>query len=334
MEYRALDQTDLKVSRLCFGTLTFGSQTDETDCRRMIDRCLGAGINFFDTANVYNMGRAETILGKALVGRRQNVVIASKVRGKMGDGPGESGLSRAALLKAIDTSLKRLQSNHIDIYYLHMPDYDTPIEETLAAMDELVRAGKVRYPAVSNYAAWQVCEIHGIAEKRGFKPTTISQQMYNLLARGIEEEYLAFCQRFRVALITYNPLAGGLLTGKHAGEGQPIPGTRFYGDLYPDRYWREETKLYLDRYWHEDYFAAVEELKAVAQEAGRTLVELAFQWLLAKEQVDSIVLGASRAEQLEENLKACEGPALDRRTLTRCDSVWKRLRGITPRYNR
>ena len=207
--------------------------------------------------------------------------------------------------------------------YLHQPDYDAPIEETLAALDELVRAGKVRYPAVSNYAAWQVTEIHWICEKRGYQPPYISQPMYNLIARGIEEEYLPFCQRFGVAVVPYNPLAGGLLTGKHTRERGPIQGTRF-----------DDNRMYQDRYWHADDFAAVEELKAVAQEAGKTLVELAFQWLLSQPVVDSIILGASRLAQLEENVKACEGGPLDAAALAHCDTVWKRLRGVTPKYNR
>jgi len=323
MEYRVLAHTDLKVSRLSFGTMTFGSQTDDAAARRMIDRCLEAGINFFDTANIYNQGRAETILGQALAGRRPKVILAAKVRGKMENAPEETGLSRAAIHKAIDSSLRRLATDYVDIYYLHQPDYDVPIEETLAALDELVRAGKVRYPAVSNYAAWQVGEIHWLCEKRGFKPPYVSQPMYNLLARGIEEEYLPFCKRFGVAVVPYNPLAGGLLTGKHTPARGPIAGTRFDGN-----------KLYLDRYWHDDYFAAVEELAAIAREAGKTLVELSFQWLLSQPPVDSIILGASCLEQLEENLKACAGGRLEVATLARCDAVWRRLRGITPKYNR
>ena len=323
MEYRTLAHADLKVSRVSFGTLTFGAQTDEATAARMIDRCFEAGINFFDTANVYNQGRSETILGKALAGRRENVLLATKVRGKMESAPDETGLSRSAIHKAIDSSLKRLGTDYVDLYYLHQPDYDVPIEETLAAMDELVRAGKVRYPAVSNYAAWQVTEIHWICEKRGYKPPLISQPMYNLIARGIEEEYLPFCQRFGVAVVPYNPLAGGLLTGKHRRESGPIQGTRFDGN-----------QMYQERYWHADDFAAVEELRAVAQEAGKTLVELAFQWLLSQPVVDSIILGASRLEQLGENLKACEGGPLDAAVLARCDAVWRRLRGVTPKYNR
>src|SRR5574340_976804 len=159
MDYRTLPNISLKVSRVSFGTMTFGSQTDEGVARRMIDLCLDAGVNFIDTANIYNKGLSETIVGRLLKGRRNKVVLATKVRGKMGDGFDESGLSRAAIFKAIDSSLQRLQTDFVDLYYLHQPDYDIPIEETLAAMDGLVKAGKVRYPAVSNYAAWQVAEI-------------------------------------------------------------------------------------------------------------------------------------------------------------------------------
>jgi 1-deoxyxylulose-5-phosphate synthase len=323
MEYRTLSHTDLKVSRISFGTMPFGSQADQAASSRMVDRCLDAGINFFDTANMYNLGKAETVLGKALEGRRARVIVATKVRHKTGEGPDENGLSRAAIHKAIDASLKRLATDYVDLYYLHWPDYGVPIEETLAAMDELVRAGKVRYPAVSNYAAWQICEILWAAEKNGLKPPYVSQPMYNLLARSIEEEYLPFCKQFGVAVIPYNPLAGGLLTGKHSRAQGPIAGTRF-----------DNNQLYLGRYWHDDYFAAVEELRAIAHEAGKTLVELSLQWLLGQEIVNSVILGASRLEQLEENLKACESSALDSSTLERCDAVWKRLRGITPKYNR
>jgi len=323
MEYRTLARTDLKVSRISFGTMTFGAQTDEATSVRMVDRLLDAGVNFLDTANIYNQGLSEVVLGKALAGRREKVILATKVRGKMEAAPDETGLSRSAIHKAIDSSLKRLGTDYVDLYYLHQPDYDVPIEETLTTMDELVRAGKVRYPAVSNYAAWQVTEIHWICEKNGYRPPYISQPMYNLIARGIEEEYLPFCQRFGVAVVPYNPLAGGLLTGKHARDRGPLQGTRF-----------DANQLYLDRYWHADDFAAVEELQAVAQEAGKTLVELAFQWLLSQPVVDSVILGASRLEQLKENLKACEGGPLDEAVLARCDAVWKRLRGVTPKYNR
>ena len=323
MEFRNLPKTGLRVSRLAFGTMTFGAQTDEATAQRIVDCCLDAGINFIDTANVYNRGAAEIIVGKTLKGRRDKVILASKVRGKMGDAPDEAGLSRAAIRKAIDASLARLGTDYLDLYYLHQPDYDTPIEESLETMEELVRAGKVRFPAISNYAAWQVAEILWICEKRGYHPYSISQPMYNLIARGVEEEFFPFCQRFGVAVVPYNPLAGGLLTGKHSPQGGPAPGTRFDGN-----------KMYQDRYWLDDDFAAVEELRSIAAEAGKTLVELALQWLLTQPAVDSIILGASRLEQLQENLKAADGPRLDKSVLDRCDAVWKHLRGITPKYNR
>ena len=323
MDYRTLPNTGLKVSRASFGTMTFGSQTDEATAGRMIDLCFDAGINFIDTANVYNKGLSETMVGKLLKGRRDKVVLATKVRGKMGDGPDESGLSRAAIHKAIDSSLQRLQTDYVDLYYLHQPDYDVPIEETLAAMDDLVKAGKVRCPAVSNYAAWQVAEIHCISQENGFRLPFISQPMYNLVARAIEDEYLPFCERYGIAVVPYNPLAGGLLTGKQAREAKPVQGSRFDGN-----------KMYLDRYWHEDDFAAVEELKTIARDAQKTMVELALQWILSREQVDSIILGASRLEQLQENLKACEAPRLSSDVLERCDAVWSHLRGVTPKYNR
>lgn len=323
MEYRNLKRTGLKVSRVSLGTMTFGSQVDQATAGRMVSCCLDAGINFFDTANVYNQGQAEVITGKALAGRRAQVILASKVRGKMGEGPDETGLSRSAINKAIDASLMRLGTDYLDLYYLHQPDYAVPIEETLAAMDDLVRAGKVRYPAVSNYAAWQVAGIHCISQNKSFSAPHVSQPMYNLLARGIEEEYIPFCKQYEVAIVPYNPLAGGLLSGKYSRDRDSKAGGRF-----------ENNKLYRDRYWHDDYFAAVDELSAIAREAGKTLVELSLQWLLSQPGVDSLILGASSAEQLEENLRACGKPRLDDAVLARCDSVWKRLRGITPKYNR
>jgi aryl-alcohol dehydrogenase-like predicted oxidoreductase len=323
MEYRTLAHTDLKVSRASFGTMPFGSQADQSTSTRMVDQCLDAGINFFDTANMYNMGRAESVLGQALGARRSRVIVASKVRYKMGEAPDESPLSRAAILKALEASLRRLGTDYLDLYYLHWPDYDTPIEESLATLDELIRAGKVRYAAVSNYAAWQVCEILWLCEKKNYHAPYVSQPMYNMLARGIEDEYLPFCKRFGISVIAYNPLAGGLLTGKQSREQGPIEGTRF-----------DKNALYLGRYWHDDYFAAVEELKSVERAAGKSLVELALQWVLSQDQVDSVILGASRPEQLAENLKACEAGRLEAPILARCDEVWKRLRGVTPKYNR
>jgi aryl-alcohol dehydrogenase-like predicted oxidoreductase len=303
--------------------MTFGGQVAEEECVRIVDWCLGHGISFFDTANVYNQGLSESLLGKALRGRRHQVVLATKVFGRMGDEPDDTGLSRAAIRKAIHDSLQRLATDYVDLYYLHQPDYNTPIDETLAVMDELVQEGKVRYPAVSNYAAWQILETLWKSENRGYVPPTVSQPMYNVLARGIEQEYLPFCRQYGVAVVPYNPLAGGLLTGKHLGESAPVSGTRFDGN-----------QLYQDRYWQPEYLQAVAALNEVASRAGVSLVSLSLRWLLAQPAVDSIILGASRLSQLEENAKASEGPPLHAEVLSECDAVWRKLRGVTPKYNR
>ena len=322
MQTRTLQHTDLTVSRACFGTMTFGSQVDEQTAIRIVDRCLDLGVNFLDTANVYNQGASETILGKALKGRRERAVVASKVRGKMGEGPEESGLSRAAILRAIDESLRRLQTDYLDLYYLHQPDYGVPLEETLEAMDRVVRAGKVRYPASSNYSGWQVSRMLWIAEKNGYKPATVTQPMYNLLARGIEQEYLPMCKEFGVATVVYNPLAGGLLTGKQKREA-PLAGTRF-----------DNNPMYLNRYWHAADFDAVEAIAGIAAAAGRSMVSLALNWLLHHTPADAVILGASRLEQLEENVKAMDDGPLPADAVAACDSVWAKLRGVTPQYNR
>jgi aryl-alcohol dehydrogenase-like predicted oxidoreductase len=322
METRTLKHTDLTVSRACFGTMTFGSQADETAAARMIDLCIDRGVNFFDTANAYNKGLSETIVGKILKGRRHKIVLASKVRGKMGEGADESGLSKRAMLRAIDESLQRLQTDHLDLYYLHQPDYAVPIEESLEAMEQLVKQGKVRHPASSNYSGWQVCRMLWLAEKNSYKPAWITQPMYNLLARGIEQEYLPMTREFGVSTVVYNPLAGGMLTGKQK-RGAPIAGTRF-----------DNNQMYLSRYWYDAYFDAVESILAIAREAGRSPVSLALNWLLHHTTIDCVILGASRVEQLEENLKAMEDGALPASAVTACDTVWSKLRGVTPVYNR
>jgi aryl-alcohol dehydrogenase-like predicted oxidoreductase len=317
-----LKNTDLSVSRLCFGTMTFGGQADEAESARIFHRALESGINFFDTANVYNKGSSEEILGRIMRGRRRELVIASKVRGKMGDAPDESGLSRAAMLRAIDESLRRLGTDYVDIYYLHLPDYAVPLEETLSAMDDLVKQGKVRYPATSNYAGWQTCQMMWLSEKCNYRPPWITQPMYNLLARGIEQEFLPMAREFGLSSIVYNPLAGGLLTGKHRRDA-PLAGSRF-----------DNNQMYLDRYWHPAYFDAVDELSKVAQAAGRSMVSLALNWLLHHTSTDGVILGASRLDQLEENLRAAGEGALPADTVAACDVVWAKLRGVTPKYNR
>ncbi len=323
MEKRKIAHTDLEVSRACMGTMTFGSQADFEESSRIVDRCLDAGINFFDTANVYNQGRSEEILGRALGPRRKDIVLASKARGAMGDPVEYEGLSAAAVRGAIEASLARLGTDYLDIYYLHQPDGETPIDETLGVLEELRNEGKIRYPATSNYSAWQLCEMHAMCDKSGYAKPWISQPMYNMLARGIEQEYLDFTAKEGVTNVVYNPLAGGLLTGKQKVDAAPLPGTRFDGN-----------QLYLDRFWHDAYFDAVSEAGEIAQGEGITLVQLAFAWLLQQEQAHCIILGASRLDQLEEDLEALQAPRLSDEQLEACDRVWQKLRGPTPNYNR
>ncbi len=268
--YLKLPNTDLEVSRLCFGTMTFGKPLDQLGSTRLVDRCIDVGINFFDTANMYEFGAAETMLGNAVKGRRDKLVISSKVGFKIGDESDQKGLSRQAILRAIDETLHRLQTDYLDIYYLHVPDHTVPITESLEAMTSLVKQGKVRYVASSNYAGWEVVQMLWLANERGYASPYISQPMYNLLARGIEQEYLAMCKEHCVSTVVYNPLAGGLLTGKHKQE-VVMPGTRF-----------ENNKRYQDRYWHEPYFNAIERLREIASQACRSLVSLSLSWLLPR----------------------------------------------------
>lgn len=302
--------------------MTFGGQTGEAEAGRILDACLEHGINFIDTANIYNQGASEEILGRLLKGRREKIVLASKVRGVMGPAADESGLSRAAVLKAIDESLRRLQTDYLDIYYLHQPDPAASIEETLDTMAEIVKAGKVRHLEVSNYASWQMAQIHAISERKGYAPPRVAQMMYNLVARGIEQEFLAFAKEYGVSIVAYNPLAGGILTGKQK-RAEPLAGTRF-----------DRNQMYLDRYWHPAFFDAVDELAVVAQKAGRSLVSLSLNWIMHHTATDVMILGASRLEQLTENLKALEEGPLSADTLEACDQVWAKLRGPTPKYNR
>ena len=318
----SLPGTELRVSRLCLGTMTFGSQVDEAGSLAMVDLALDRGINFFDTANVYNAGRSEEIMAKAMEDRRDKFVLATKVRGRMGDAPDEQGLSRAAILKQCEASLRRLKTDYIDVYYMHMQDHAVPVEESLEAIDSLVKAGKVRFPAVSNFGAWQILDMQHMAAAKGWTPVQICQPMYNLLARNIEAELLPMSQKHGVSTFVYNPLAGGLLTGKHNPE-EAIKGSRFDGN-----------KMYRDRYWYNEQFEAVQELSFTAGAAHRSLVSLALNWILHHTTATGLILGASQMRHLSANLAACtEGP-LDPATLEVCESVWKRLRGVTPEYIR
>ncbi len=305
------------------GTMTFGDQTPRDVAATMVDRCRDAGITTFDTANAYNAGRSEELLGELVAPFRDEVSIATKVFNPMGDGPDDRGLSRAAIHKAIDASLRRLGTDHVELYYLHQPDPAVPLEETLGAMAELVEAGKVAAIGVSNYAAWQIAELRHLSAVNGWPAVSISQQQYNLLSRRVEEEYAAYAAHADLFDVVYNPLAGGLLTGKHRHGADPEPGSRF-------------TKAqYRDRYWNEGQFEAVERLASIAADAGLSLLELSFRWLWSQPLVDAILLGASKLEHFEQNLAAASvTDPLDAETLARCDEVWVALRGAAPAYNR
>ncbi len=322
MQLRTFPATGLKVSQLTLGTMTFGGQTDERASFAIMDMASAGGINIFDTANTYNQGESERIVGKWLKGRRADMLLATKVRGQMGDGPNDVGLSRHNIMRAAEKSLTRLQTDYIDIYYLHMPDYATGIEESLRAMDDLVRQGKVRYVGISNYAAWQAADILAIADKRGLTAPVITQNVYNLITRGVEAEFLPFLRAHPMAMTVYNPIAGGLLTGKHRKEA-PDKGTRFDRDAN-----------YYKRYWSEENLDAVDKLSAVAGQAGISLLQLAYRWLAQNPLVTTILSGVSNVQQLEQNLQALDGPPLSDDVLAACDQVWLSLAGTRFAYNR
>ncbi|MDE0260778.1 MAG: aldo/keto reductase [Bryobacterales bacterium] len=324
MQRILVSETDMELSRVCLGTMTFGSQVTEAEAARMVDFALERGVNFIDTANVYNAGLSEEITGRILRARRSQVVLATKVRGNMGAGQDAyGGLSREAIFRAVDDSLKRLGTDYIDIYYLHQPDHSVDIYETIRAMNELVASGKIRWIATSNYAAWQMAEMAEISENLEFQAPKVAQPMYNALARGIEQEYLACTQRYNVTNVCYNPLAGGLLSGKHSLERGPLPGGRFDGN-----------QRYLKRFWHQEYFQAVEALRRVADGLGIALAAMALRWLCHREGADCVILGASKFAHLEQNMEALQAGPLPDDALRECDEVWGALRGPTPQYNR
>ena len=324
MEIIQAIETDLKLSRICLGTMTFGSQVTEPDAARMVDFALDRGVNFIDTANVYNAGLSEEITGRILGSRRSKVVLATKVRGRMGTGNDEyGGLSPQAIHRAVEDSLKRLGTDYIDIYYLHQPDRSVDIYDTLEAMNELVAAGKVRWIGTSNYAAWEIVEMVEISHRLEYRVPMVAQPMYNAVARGIEQEYLECAERYEITNVCYNPLAGGLLSGKHSLEHGPLPGTRFDGN-----------QMYLKRFWHKEYFQAIEALKRVAESLGISLAELALRWVCNQEGADCVILGASKMAHLEQNIDASQAGPLSEDALAACDEVWNALRGPTPQYNR
>ena len=323
LEPRTIPGTDLKVGRLVFGAMTFGAQVDEDEATKMVECARKAGVTMFDTSNNYNGGASEEILGRVVKPFRDEVQVTTKV-GSTVDQDDESlkGLGKQAIIRSLEGSLRRLGTDYVDVYYFHRPDYDTPIEESLEAVDELVRAGKVRYVAQSNFAAWQIAEALGLAALHGYPELRIAQQQYNLVSRRVEHEYAAAADRLGLTTLVYNPLAGGLLTGKHRFEDVPQEDSRF------------AKSVYRDRYWNQDMFDAVQRLQSIADDAGLSLVALSFRWLLARPLTDLLLLGASRLSQLEENLEALQGPLPDDETMHRCDEVWRTLEGAAPLYNR
>ncbi|MCS7045750.1 MAG: aldo/keto reductase, partial [Gemmataceae bacterium] len=261
MNHRRLGRTGLKVSEICLGTMTFGHQCDETTSFAILNKAADKGINFLDTADVYPVppaietaGRTEEIVGRWLRGQRQRFVVATKCRIRVGPGPNDEGLSRRHIMQAVEDSLRRLQTDWIDLYQPHSPDPDTPLDETLRALDDLVRQGKVRYLGCSNYPAWQVALSLGVSARHGWARFDSVQPRYNLLYREIEAELLPLCRDQGLGVITYNPLAGGFLTGRYQALEAPPPGTRFAlgGATGP---------LYRERYWQQAHFDAVQHLQ-------------------------------------------------------------------------
>lgn len=322
MNYRKLPGTSLELSGISLGTMMFGGQTSESESLRILDYAYEAGINVWDTANRYTGGESERIVGKALKGRRGDIILATKVRNPAGGKRNSQGLSRRAILQAVEESLKRLDVDYIDIYYLHAPDYDTRIEETMATMDSLVKAGKIRYVGISNYAAWQIADIMALCEKRGYAAPILTQNVYNLITRGVEAELIPFMKAHGLGMTAYNPIAGGLLTGKHKA-GKPAGDTRF-----------GSNEIYFNRYWSDENFAAVEKLALIAQEAGLSLLELSMKWCLSRPGVVSVISGVSKLAQLEQNIASVQGEPLSESTLKACDGVWQALAGTRFAYNR
>jgi aryl-alcohol dehydrogenase-like predicted oxidoreductase len=295
MDYLNLGRAGVKVSPLCLGCMNFGNPTDEAESLRIIHEALDAGINFIDTANVYNRGASETIVGKALKGKRDQVVLATKVHGVMGEGPNERGNSRYHITQQVEASLRRLDTDHIDLYQLHRPDPDTPMDEQLGVLTDLVRQGKVRYIGTSTFPAWELCEALWISDKYRYERFVCEQPPYSILVRGIEKEVLPFCAEHGFGVIPWSPLGGGWLTGKYR-KGQAAPSDSRAGR----RGWdlsSPESQRRLD---------AVEKLIPLAEGLGVPLSQFSLAWVLAQPTVTAPIMGPRTTEQLHDNLKALD----------------------------
>jgi aryl-alcohol dehydrogenase-like predicted oxidoreductase len=295
MDYRQLGNSGVRVSVIGLGTNRFGSpEVPQQEVQKIIDAAIDLGINFIDTANTYTDGRSEETLGHALKGRGDKVVLATKFSFPKKDGPNSWGASRYQLMQAVDKSLGRLQMDHIDLYYAHRWDETTPIEETLRALDDLIRVGKVRYIGASAYASWQLAHANVLAELRGWTPFVVIQSEYHMLQRSVEREVLPYCRAHRVGFVPYYPLAGGFLTGKYE-KGKPPPAGS-----------RGADTQYVRDLMSENHFDKLAKLAAWASAHERGLNELAQAWLLAQPQICSVISGAKKLDQLLSNVKAAD----------------------------
>ncbi len=294
MDYRVLGRTGVKVSPLCFGTMSFGDIADAAESARMFKRCREVGINFFDCANVYAGGRSEEILGDLIADCRDDIVLTTKVVSGTGPDINQGGASRRHIQIAVEDSLRRLKTDRIDVYFLHHYDADTPIEETLRALDDLVRQGKILYPAVSNWSAWQVMKAQGIAKYEGLARIECLQPMYNLVKRQAEVEILPLAREERIGVIPYSPLGGGLLTGKYNPDTKPDAGRLV------------ENQMYAQRYGLADYFQTAEDFSAHAAERGVHPATLAVAWVMANPAITASIIGARNLGQLEASLAALD----------------------------
>ncbi len=327
MQYVKFGGSGLRVSRLCLGTMTFGLQCDEARSNAIMDAASAGGIDFFDTADVYPLGggattagRTEEIVGSWLKGKRSSFILATKCVGQMGPKPWEQGMSRKHILDAIDASLRRLDTDYVDLYQLHNYDALTPIDEALEALDTVVRAGKTRYVGVSNWLAHRVARALGRSELKGLVRIASVQPRYNLLFRSFERDLLPLCQEEAVAVIPYNPLAGGMLTGKHDRTAPPPAGSRFsLGNA---------AKRYQDRYWNAREFETIEALRPVAAEAGMSMATMAMSWVLSNPAITAPIVGASRPEQLADSLAAAEKGELPADLKARLDDLTHGWRAV------
>jgi aryl-alcohol dehydrogenase-like predicted oxidoreductase len=330
MEHARLGRTGLQVSRLCLGTMTFGLQSDEETAVAILDRAAEGGIDFLDTSDAYPLGgdlstrgRTEEIVGRWLRGKRDRFIVATKCFAPTGPAPFDGGNSRKHILAAVDASLRRLQTDYIDLYQLHGYDPATPIDETIGALDDLVHQGKVRYTGCSNFLTYQLVRAIGRTETLRLARFDSVQPRYNLLFRQIEREMLPFCLEEGVGVIPYNPIAGGLLSGKHSRSAPPPEGTRFtLGNAAGN---------YQDRYWHDREFDTVDALGQLASDAGVNLVTLSVAWVLANEAITAPIIGASHPGQLDSSLAAAEF-VLDPDLKARLDDLTHQYRmGDAPR---